>query len=345
MKKVLFVFGLVIVVVGIVLLWGFFGPATSFRDKVYYLEIPTGSTYGQVLEKVSKDNVVKYPSLFDFLAKRLNYPDKIKAGRYAIHHNTNLLNIIRKLRNGAQEPVNLVINKLRTKEDFAGMAGRKFESDSIRFLRFLNSNDSLLPYGLDSNTVLCGVLPDTYTFFWNTSPQIVMNKILENYKSFWTSERKDKATEMGLTPVQVSTLASIVDEETNNRNEKGNIASVYLNRLKKGMRLGADPTVKFALRDFSLKRIYHKHLLVESPYNTYRVTGLPPGPICTPQKQTIDAVLNAPSTNYLFFVAKPGFTGAHAFAADYQEHLKLAREYQQFLDSLAKNPKAEETGH
>src|SRR5262249_38083245 len=148
-------------------------------------------------------------------------------------------------------------------------------------------------------------LPDTYTYYWNTTPRRILEKITKTSIAFWTPERLKKAAEKGLTREQVVILASIVEEETNKSSEKDTIASVYINRLNKGMRLGADPTVKFALRDFSLTRIYNKHLGVESPFNTYRVTGLPPGPICTPQKSTIDAVLNAPATNYLYFVANP----------------------------------------
>ncbi len=344
MKRVLLILLAVLLLTAAYLGWAFLGPATAFEQKTFFLEIPTGSRYEQLLQDLENRKVLKHPGLFDFLARRLGYPQKLKAGRYAIPRNSSLLNMIRKLRNGRQEPVNLVITKLRTKEDFAGLAGRKFEFDSLHFLRYINS-DSLQAYGLDSNTVMSGVLPNTYTFYWNTTAAAVMEKILRNYQAFWTAERREKAKAKGLNPAQVSTIASIVDEETNNKDEKGLIASVYLNRLQKGMRLGADPTVKFALRDFGLKRIYNKHLLVESPYNTYRVTGLPPGPICTPQPQTIDAVLDAPSTNYLFFVAKPDFSGTHAFAADYAEHLKLARAYQQFLDTLSRQRQTEAIGH
>ena len=173
-----------------------------------------------------------------------------------------------------------------------------------------------------------------------------MEKIFKNNQSFWTAGRLDSAKAKGLTPQEIVILASIVEEETNKKEDKGNIASVYMNRMHKGMKLGADPTVKFALRDFGLKRIYNKHLAIESPYNTYRVNGLPPGPICTPQRETIDAVLNAPSTNYLFFVAKADFSGAHVFAETYSEHLEYAKAYQLALDNYQKSKNTpEDTGN
>lgn len=340
MKKTILITAAILILLGLALAWGLLGPATAFDRKTVYLEIPTGSSYTTVLADLKNRQLIKYPALFDFLAKRLSYPEKVKAGRYTIPQNSSLIAILRKLKNGRQEPVNFVITKLRTKEDFASLAGRKFEFDSTRFIEYLNNNDSLSRFGFDTNNIMTAVLPDTYSYFWNTNPTAVMEKIMKAYTRFWTAERKAAATAKGLDPVKVSIIASIVDEETNRKEDKGNIASVYMNRLQKGMRLGADPTVKFALRNFGLKRLYNKHLLVESPYNTYRVAGLPPGPICTPQQETIDAVLNAAPTNYLFFVAKPGFNGEHAFASDYQEHLKLAKQYQHFLDSImpAKKP-------
>lgn len=336
MKKIFLLIVGFLVIVGGIFAWFVVGPGTRFDKKTYYLEVPTGSGYPQLLQHLNKEGILSHPAVFDIIARRLDYPSHVKAGRYAIPKGSSTLSIVRMLRNGRQEPVNLVIKKIRTKEDFAGLAGRKFEFDSTAFLRYLNNNDSLKAYGFDSSTIMAAILPDTYTFYWNITPGDVLEKINRSYTAFWNDERKQQAKNQGLTPVEVSILASIVDEETNRQEDMGNIARVYMNRLQQHMRLGADPTVKFALRNFGLKRIYEKHLQVESPYNTYRVYGLPPGPICTPQKTTIDAVLQAPSGNYLFFVAKPGFSGAHAFAVSYQDHLKLAKEYQRFLDSLMK---------
>jgi UPF0755 protein len=233
------------------------------------------------------------------------------------------------LRNGQQTPVNLVITKLRTKNDLARLIGNKFECDSLDVIRFLNNNDSLEQFDLTPDLAMSAVLPDTYTFFWNTGPPGIFKKLAEEHKSFWTADRKQRAEKLQLTPSQVSILASIVDEESNALVEKGNIASVYLNRVHKGMPMQADPTIRFALNDFTIKRVYGDHLKVSSPYNTYRNKGLPPGPICTPSKKTIDAVLNAPATDYLYFVADSSFNGRHQFSATYAEHLQKAKWYQQ----------------
>lgn len=345
MKKILLII-LALILVGLLSAWFLFtGSGTGFSKKIHYLEIPTGSTYDAVRTIVEKDTVVKSVSLFDFIAKRLDYPSAVKAGRYAIPQGSSVLSIVRKLRNGQQEPVNLVINKLRTTENLASLVGRKLEIDSASFMQFLQHPDSLKSWGIDSNNLMTLVFPNTYTYFWNTTPSRVMEKLLAARKQFWNEKRLQQATALGLSPEQVITLASIVEEETNNNLEKDTIASVYLNRLKINMPLGADPTVKFALRDFSLRRIYNKHLAVVSPYNTYRVAGLPPGPICTPQTVTIDAVLNPANTNYLYFVASPKFDGTHIFAENYQQHLVNARTYQKALDIyLKKKKQPEDTG-
>lgn len=181
---------------------------------------------------------------------------------------------------------------------------------------------------------MAAVMPYTYSIRWNTSARKIFQNFYTAYKNFWTKERKEKADSLHLAPEQVSTLASIIDEETNRKEDKFNIASVYLNRLKIGMPLQADPTVKFALKNFALKRIYHAHLTVASPYNTYINNGLPPGPICTPSLETIDAVLNAPKTGYLYFVASSKFDGSSVFSTTLAEHLKNAKTYQQALNKL-----------
>jgi UPF0755 protein len=323
--------------------WIFLGPATGFNGQVKYLYIPTASpTKAMVLQQSEKDSLVKHIGSFEWLANRMNYWKNIRPGKYKIADGDNLLSIVRKLRNGQQEPVNIVILKFRTREALASAIGKKLECDSTAFISFLNNPDSLKEYGLDTNTVMTAIFPDTYTYFWNTTPKKVFNKFYDAYKAVWTEERKRKAAAQGLTPASAYTLASIIEEETNNKNDKPLMASVYMNRIKTGMRLGADPTVKFALREFELKRIYEKHLAVESPYNTYRVYGLPPGPICTPTLETLDAVLNAPPTNYLYFVAKSDFSGEHVFTATYDEHLKYAKEYQRALNNEMEKRRAKE---
>ncbi len=312
--------------------WKFLGPAPTFAGKTKFLYVPTkDATKEHILGLLQHDSIVGSPFFFEWIANRMGYWQKIKPGKYKIGADNSVLTIVRLLRNGTQTPVNLVITKLRTREDLASLAGRHLECDSASISRFLYSNDSLKQYGLDTNTVMTAVFPNTYTYFWNTTPDKVFSKFLKQYNAFWTDTRVEEARSKGLNPQTAYILASIVEEETNKNTDKGPIASVYLNRMKKGMKLGADPTVKFALRDFGLRRIYYKHLAVESPYNTYKVFGLPPGPICTPTTTTVDAVLTAPETSYMYFVAKSDFSGYHAFAATYPEHLKLAKEYQDSL--------------
>lgn len=312
--------------------WRFLGPAAAFKEDKYNLYIRTGMSYEQVLDLLNKDTVLKSPFFFKFLAARMDYPRNVKAGKYEIKKDMSLVSLVRMLRNGRQTPVHLVITKLRTRENLASLLGRRFESDSASVFSFLSNKDSLAPFGVDSNTVMTIVFPDTYTYFWNTPPSAVFKKMYTGYKAWWTPERKQAAEAKGLTPTTAYILASIVEEETNAKGDKGKIASVYLNRMAKGMRLAADPTVKFALRNFELRRVYEKHLKVESPYNTYRNAGLPPGPICTPSKQTLEAVLESPKTDYLYFVAKPDFSGYSNFAATYKEHLEFAKEYRKALD-------------
>ncbi|MEQ1678019.1 MAG: endolytic transglycosylase MltG, partial [Chitinophagaceae bacterium] len=221
------------------------------------------------------------------------------------------------------------------KELFAGKmgSGKKFdvECDSLQMIQFLNNNDSLKKYGVDTNTVMALVMPYTFNLKWNSSPDNIFQQFYTAYKKFWTTERKIKADSLHLTPLQVITLASIVEEETNKKVDKSNIASTYLNRIKTGMKLQADPTVKFAMKNFALKRILGVHLQTVSPYNTYMYAGLPPGPICTPSVETIDAVLDAPRTDYLYFVASHKFDGSSIFTSDFNDHIKYARLYQQEL--------------
>lgn len=343
MKKILLFILLILLIAGGYAAWLFLAPATAFSEPSKFLYIKTDSANkAAILKTLKEQEFVKNRSAFKLLADKMKYWTSIKPGKYKINKGDNLLSIIRMLRNGKQTQVNLTITKIRTKEDIARMVGYKFECDSLQMIHFLNNNDSLNKYGLTTETAMTAVLPNTYTYFWNTTPRKVFQKLYDESREFWTEERKHKATTLGLTPEKAYTLASIIEEETNSKTDKPNIASVYLNRIEKGMPLQADPTVKFALKDFGLKRIYEKHLSVESPYNTYRNTGLPPGPVCTPSTETIEEVLNAPKTDYLYFVANSDFSGTHVFTTNYEDHLKYAKEYQQALNKLDSLRKAKQ---
>lgn len=324
-KIVLALFGILLALGG----WFFFGSATGFTSRKETLYIRTdAATREAVMDSIRKNKIVSSISAFEFLASRMGYWDVIKPGKYEIEKGSGLLTIVRKLRNGQQTPVNLTITKLRTKEDFARLTGARFEFDSTHMIRFLNNSDSIQAFDADTASALWPVIPDTYTFFWNTTPAAVYRRLSAESKKFWTEERKRKADAIGISPREAYILASIIEEETTNHKEKDTIASVYLNRLKKGMPLQADPTLKFATRNFALKRIAGPILYVESPYNTYQNKGLPPGPICTPSKITLNAVLTPAQTPYLYFVANSRLNG-HLFSTTFEEHVQKAKSYRE----------------
>ena len=330
MKKLLW-FLLVLLIFGVAIAgWIFLGPATGFSSNEKSLYIRTNSaTKKAVIDSLVKNKIVTNETAFEFLANKLNFWKNIKPGKYNIKKGSSLITITRILRNGTQSQVNFTINKIRTKNDLAEMAGRKFECDSTAMLNFLNSEDSLKKFETSPELAVTNILPDTYTYFWNTYPSKIYQKFFDASKKFWNDERKKKAQALNLSPAQVYILASIIEEETTNDKEKDTIASVYLNRLNGSTKLlQADPTVKFAVKDFALKRVAGEILNVESPYNTYRTPGLPPGPICTPSRKTIDAVLNPAKTNYMFFVANTKLNG-HLFSVTFDEHIKKATQYRE----------------
>ncbi len=313
-----------------------FGSSTAFSEDRKNIFIRTGSNFETVITDLQTQQVITHPAIFSFIADKLDYTNNIKAGKYSFKKGESIYSIIKTLKSGKQTPVNFIINKIRTKEDLAKKFADNFECSYNEALSLIYNKDTLSKYNLDTNTVMTIVIPNTYSIFWNTSAPKVFKKLLSEKDKFWTTERKAKANALNLSTVQAYTLASIVEEESNKDDDKGKIASVYLNRIETGMTLGADPTVRYAMRDFGLKRIYNKHLNYVSPYNTYKHTGLPPGPICTPSIKTIDAVLNAPSTSYLYFAAQPNLTGYHNFSNTYEQHLVYAKQYQQWIEQYLK---------
>ncbi len=307
------------------------GPNTGKLPE-HHLFIRGGDSYEMVLDKLKSGGFIFSRLSFDLLAKSAGYPGMVKPGRYRITPLMSNYAMVKMLRNGNQDPVRLVINKLRTKEDFVQFLAGNLEADTVELRQLLQSDTFLSRFGLDSNKALCGIIPDTYEFWWNTSARKALSRLFDYRQKFWIPERIAKAEALKLSPDSVYILASIVEEESNKNDEKPDIASVYINRLNAGMPLQADPTVKFALGDFTIKRVMSNHLKVESPYNTYLNRGLPPGPICTPSQITIDAVLNARRTNYLYFCAKSDFSGYHTFSSNYNTHLENARAYAKALN-------------
>ena len=328
---------LILVVCAALAAWFALGNATSFEGKSQALYIPSsGTTKSTVMKELEDKEMLSSPTTFSILANILGYWDQIKPGKYVIDKGTSTLDLLRILKNGRQTPVKLVINKFRTREDIAGYIGRQMELDSTAILDFFNHPDSAKIFDLDTSTIVTTVIPNTYEMYWTTPAHKVIRRLFDERNKFWNEERESKLNVIGLDKTQTYILASIVEEETNKNDEKPVMASVYLNRLKKGMTLSADPTVKFALRNFGLKRITIPLIResAASAYNTYMNKGLPPGPICTPSIKTIDAVLNAAQTDYLFFCARADFSGYHSFASNETDHFRNAREYQKALDSL-----------
>ena len=337
------IISLLLILVFIILIyaaWMFFGPTIKTPEQKFFY-VHTGATYQQVKDSLKKNDIIGGDFWFDKVSSYVDYDKNVKAGKYKIDNGMSVVKLVRMLRSGRQTPVNLVITKLRTKEDLAKKIGSNFETDSLSVINFLNNNDSILRFDVDTNTVMTIVIPNTYKYTWNTSVTNILKKFYNEEKKFWNDDRLEKAKKLNLTPKEVYILASIVEEETNRIEDKGKIASVYINRLDKGMKLGADPTIKFAMKDFGLKRIYFKYLDYPSAYNTYIHPGLPPGPINTPSVKTIDAVLNAPETDYLFFVARPNSGGLSDFASNFKEHSAYAKAYRDALDSLAKEKESQ----
>lgn len=298
----------------------------------YELLIASESNYNDVMQKLEKSGIVKDINSLKWLAEQMNYPNHVSSGRYIIKPNLSNRQLILLLRSATQTPVKITLNKFRTKESLASFISSKIEADSTSIMNMLNDPVFLAEHGFTVDNVMCVFVHNTYEFYWNTNAEMFFERMLKEYKKYWNETRLAKAQKLNLTPEEVITLASIVEEETNNKSEKPIIAAVYLNRLRKNMKLQADPTIRFALNNFKIKRIRFSHLSVNSRYNTYTNEGLPPGPICTPTPVSIESVLKNMQHNYYFFCAKEDFSGTHNFAATHAEHLIFAQRYHDSLD-------------
>jgi UPF0755 protein len=334
MKKIGTIIILIALVTSIVTAWSIFSSITNFSGAqksftVNQLIIKKGA----VIHQLSQEGLIKNSIGLQLLALVLPNWDVVSPGKYQLKRGQTAWQIAKMLKNGRVAEIKLVINKLRTKEDFAQLIGNHFSIDSASVMQFISNNDSLQAFGVDTSTFYAIIIQDTYQFYWDTPLKQILTKLKSYQEKFWDDiDRRNKLQSKHLTDIEAYTLASIVDEETNVVSDKYKIASVYMNRLAKEMPLQACPTIKFAMKDFTITRIYEKYLSNPSPYNTYRKKGLPPGPICTPLPATIDIILNAPNTNYLYFVAKSDFSGMHHFSPTYEEHNRYAIEYQKALD-------------
>jgi UPF0755 protein len=306
--------------------------STNFKGEQVYVQY-NNEGLSQFADSLVAKKIIFEKTSFLLFAQVLKVEDRIKPGKFLIKRKTNLIDLIRMFRNNRQATVKLVLNKVRTKEEFAKLIATAFEKDSAAVMTFLSSNDSLQSFNTDTTQLFTLLIPNTYEFYWSSTMAQIISKLKKEQSLFWSqNNRIQKAELKGMSQDQIYTLASIVEEETNYDSDKSLIASVYQNRLKKQMPLQACPTIKYAMQDFTITRIYEKYLSNTSPYNTYRVKGLPPGPICTPAAKTIDLVLDAPKTDYIYFVAKADFSGYHHFSNNYAEHDRYAKEYQRKLD-------------
>lgn len=300
--------------------------------KTAYVYIDRDDTADSIYNKVEKAGNPGNFTGFRWMARWRDYPRQIHTGRYAIRPNENVYHVFSRLYRGYQEPMNLTIGSVRTVDRLVRSVGRQLMVDSAEIARVMNDSAVLQRLGYTPETLPCLFIPETYQVYWDMSAEDFLERMQKEHRKFWNRERLDKAASIGLTPEEVCTLASIVEEETNNNAEKPMVAGLYINRLHSGMPLQADPTIKFALQDFGLRRITNAHLNIDSPYNTYLNPGLPPGPIRIPSPVGLDAVLNYTRHNYLYMCAKEDFSGTHNFASNYSDHMKNARKYWKALN-------------
>ncbi|MGD0342074.1 MAG: endolytic transglycosylase MltG [Bacteroidales bacterium] len=294
--------------------------------------IPEGSSYARVMDSVKFNLRIKNLKVLEWVAGQKHYPSLVKPGRYVFDRDLSYVALINILRSGRQTPVKITFSNIRTLNDLAGKVGGRIEPDSSEIIAFLSDTANYGHDGFTRDNIISVFIPDTYEFFWNTSPGRFYSRMLKEYRKFWNDERLARAKEKDLSQVEVAILASIIDEEAVRPDEKPRIAGVYLNRLKRGIPLQADPTIRFALNDFSITRVLTKYLKIKSPYNTYIHNGFPPGPIACPTVEGIDAVLNAENHDYLYFAAKPDFSGYHNFSRTLAEHNRNAALYQKELN-------------
>lgn len=288
--------------------------------------LPTGSSYTALLDTLEAHGTENM-SVVALVAKLKKLDQSVKPGHYVLPAGSNAMGIVGTLRAGAQKPVNLTFNNLRTLEQLAGRIAPQIEADSATLIAHFKNPETAKKYDLTTEQLIGIFIPNTYQVWWTLSPEALTDRMFKEYNNFWNKTRTDKLERTKLSKIEVITLASIIYEETKVAAEMPKIAGVYINRLRRGIPLQACPTAKYALGDFSIKRVLHKHTQVESPYNTYLNRGLTPGPICLPSITAIDAVLDFEKHSYLYFCAKEDFSGRHYFSKSLSEHNRYARRY------------------
>lgn len=299
-------------------------------DQVVFF-IPTGSDYEAVFTELQKHKIIHNPESFNWVAEKKNYLNKVKPGRYIILNGWSNEELVNHLRSGNQSPIKITFHNISRLTQLASVVSKQIEADSSELISAFLNPEWMSANQLKKETVQSIFIPNTYELYWNTNGEQFVKRMHQEFLHFWSKENKTKAKAIGLTPVQVSTLASIVEAETKKSDEMPKVAGLYLNRLKVGMKLQSDPTVVFAINKPNVHRVYYEDLKVNSPYNTYIHTGLPPGPIGFPSTKALNAVLNRDQNNYIYMCAKPDYSGYHNFAKSYSQHQKNAAKYRAFL--------------
>ncbi|MBO4431085.1 MAG: endolytic transglycosylase MltG [Bacteroidaceae bacterium] len=303
-----------------------------------YIYIDTDDNVDSIAQKTERQANPESMRVFHLYAGLLNLKDKIRTGRYEVTSDLTMLNFIRDIRNHNEKPVMLVVPSTRTMDAMAGKLANQLMVDSASIAQYLRDENNIKALGYTKESLPGMFIPNTYEVYWDVSIEKLMERMRKEHVAFWNEERMSKLNEVSqyageeMTKEKVITLASIVDSETANNGEKPTIAALYMNRLRKQMALQSDPTVIYAVGDFSIRRVLHEHLKVESPYNTYRNFGLPPGPIRVPSIAGIDAVLNHDRNDYIYMCAKENFSGTHNYAVSYGEHLRNAARYTKALN-------------
>jgi UPF0755 protein len=336
-SKTILVIALAILVIGGTGTWHFYrkvfkpNVTLSGSDNIF-LYIPTGAKFNDVVHIVDSMSILKNIDSFRWVARQMGYVDAVKAGRYQLKNGMTNQEVVQLLRSGKQSPVKLMFHNIRSANQLAGIAARHLEADSASIISLLENEELLNKFGLNKHNRLVMFIPNTYEIYWNTTATGFINRMWDEYNKFWNEGRRQKAEVTGFTPVEVSILASIVEQESARKDERPDIAGVYINRIRKNWKLEADPTLIFAAGDFNIRRVLNVHKETDSPYNTYKHHGLPPGPICIPSISSIDAVLNFTDHDYMFFCAREDFSGYHSFAETYAQHLINARKFQRELN-------------
>ena len=334
-KKILFFSALILILISGAAYYFILNGNISFASnkEKEYLYIPTGASFEDVLKILKEKKLLNDERSFTLLSQSVGYTGKVLPGKYRLKNKMTNYQLVRLLKSGKQEPVKLIVKGSQSFQNFLEYTSENLELSFDELNRKLTDKKFLNQYNLNTETAPCLIIPNTYEVYWNISLEKFMERMVGAYEKYWDDKRINKCKEAGLTKTQAVTLASIIEKETDRDKDLPIIAGVYINRIAKGMKLQADPTVLFALNDQTSKRVYGKMLEYDSPYNTYKYTGLPPGPICIPAIQSVEAVLDYRVHNFIYFCARPDGSGYSDFAETYKDHQLNAKKYRNYLDS------------